>query len=109
MMAESACILGVFLEYGILNISFCAYIETSLSFNEIKFSWNRKAKDKWEAIAMVGEPFTLDNIVKLLRSSNYGEIIEEKDRFHPTSKYRLLLAAIHRFGSDMVIDAFKSL
>lgn len=109
MIPESACILGVFLEYGILNISFCVYIETSLSLNEIKSSWNRKARDKWEAVTMVGEPFTLDNIAKLLRSSNYGEVIEEGDRFHPTSKYRLLLAAIYRFGSDMVIDVFRSL
>ena len=109
MMPESVCILGIFLEYGILNVSVCAYIETSLSFNEIKFNWNRKAKDKWEAVTVVGEPFTLGNIAKLLRASKYGEIIEEKDRFHPTSKYRLLLAAIHRFGSDVVIDACRSL
>lgn len=103
---ESARILGIFLEYDTLNISFCAYVETSLSLDEIKFNWNRKAKDKWEAVTVVGEPFTLDNTARLLRSSHYGETIGGKNTFHPTSKYRLLLAAVCRFGSDSVTNAF---
>lgn len=106
---ESARILGIFLGYDTLNISFCAYIETSLSLDEIKSNWNRKAKDKWEAVTVVGEPFTLDNTARLLRSSRYGERIGKQNRFHPTSKYRLLLAAVCRFGSDSVTNAFECL
>ncbi len=101
--------LGVFLEYSILNTSFCVYIEAPLSFDELKLNWDSKAKDKWENATVVGEAFTLDNVTRLIQSNYYGETREKRGKFHPTSKYRLLLAAIYRFGSDEIIDALKSL
>lgn len=101
--------LGIFVEYNILNIGFCVYIETPQSFDEIKSNWEKRAKDRWEAVAMVGEPFTLENVVHLLRLNNYeAENGGTKNEFHASSKYRLLRAAIARFGLDTVADALKS-
>lgn len=102
-------ILGVFLEYNILNMAFCVYVKAPLSFDEIKSNWDTKAKDKWEAIKIVAEPFTLENIVRFLQLGYYGEIEAKREKFHSTSKYRLFLAAVNRFGLDAVNHAFKSL
>jgi len=108
MIPDDASVLGVFLEYGILNIGFCVHIKASLSLAEIKSNWETRARDKWEAVKVVGEPFTLDNVIKLLRLNHYGETREQANRFHPTSKYRLMLAAISEFGSDLVVNAIES-
>ncbi len=105
---DAVHILGIFLEYNILNIGFCVYIETPQSFDEIKINWEKRAKDRWEAAAVVGEPFTLENIVRLLRLSFFEtEHDGAKNKFHPSSKYRLLLAAMTRFGSHTITNALK--
>jgi len=105
--SEGADLLGVFLEYGILNLSFCMHIETSLLFNDIKQNWIAKARDNWEAIDVAGEPFTLDNLVRLLKSHGYKHTSGEIGRFHPSSKYRLLLLALRRFGWDAISGSLK--
>jgi hypothetical protein len=104
---EHISVLGVFLEYSILNIGFCVQIEAPFSFAELKLQWEMQAKDGWEAVAMTGEPFTLENAIRLLRSEHYPAE-EGRNRFHATSKYRLLLATIKRFGMDALLDAFKA-
>lgn len=104
---EDVSVLGVFLEYGILNLGFCVQIQTSLGFDEIRLSWGREARDSWEAVSVVGQPFTIGDVVDLVRSGGYGTTSDEFDRFHPTSKYRLLMAAIRRFGLDAVTGTLK--
>jgi hypothetical protein len=106
---ENVNMLGVFVEYGILNLGFLMYIETSFCFDEIRRNWAAGPKDKWEATAVVGEPLTLGNVVRLLKSTDYGKTSDGVSRFHPTSKYRLLLVAIRRFGWDAVTNAFNEL
>ena len=105
---DNACTLGVFLEYGILNIGFCVHIESPIPFDELYTNWNSQAKDTWENVDVMGVPFTLRNVARLLQSPHLEEIDGRIGNFHPTSKYRLLLAALHRFGSDAVKDALES-
>ncbi len=104
---ENVKMLGVFVEYGILNLEFCMQIETSLPLDEIRLFWKTEARDRWEATAVVGEPFTPENVARLLKSRTYGQTSNGIDHFHPTSKYRLILAAIHRFGWDTIVNAFE--
>src|SRR5262245_252070 len=100
--------LGVFLEYGILNIGFCIYLEPPLTFDELYTNWNSRTKDTWENVDVMGMSFTLSNIKRFLQLPRFENVIEGKvGNFHPTSKYRLLLAALHRFGFDAVKDALE--
>ena len=96
---------SVFLEFGILNLGFCSCIETPLCFDEIRYSWNAKARDKWEATDVVGEPFTPANVGRLFALNKYGAAPDEIGSFHPTSKYRLLSAAVRRFGWDAIVPS----
>jgi hypothetical protein len=105
---DNARTLGVFLEYGILNIGFCIFLESPLTFDELYTNWNSRTKDTWENVDLMGASFTLSNITRFLQSPRFENVMEGKvGNFHPTSKYRLLLAALHRFGLDAVKDALE--
>jgi hypothetical protein len=104
--AEDVRTLGVFLEYGILNIAFCVLLKSPLSFDELYSIWSSRAKKSWENVDVRGLPFTPGNVAALLQSPRLEKDMEGIDGdFHPTSKYRLVLAALHRFGTDAVKDA----
>jgi hypothetical protein len=104
---DSVRILSIFLQYDILNLAFCSYLEAPWSFDEIKANWDSKTRNKWENIAIVGVPFILDNVMELLRSHCFEERSGQQGQFHPTAKYRLLLSALSRFGTKTVFNALK--
>jgi hypothetical protein len=100
-------LLGVFLEYDVINIGFCAYLAAGMPFEEIKSNWEKRAKDQWENVAVVGVPFTLEQAATLLRGNGFGVEKGVRAGFHTSAKYRLLLASISRFGYDAIREALK--
>lgn len=100
MTLDMARVRSVFLEYGILNIGFCAILEPPLVFEEIVSNWTTSAVDKWENVGVEAVPFTIEHVRRLLASDHYHSTSGQPGLFHPTSKYRLLLAAASKFGWD---------
>ncbi|MCI0395819.1 MAG: hypothetical protein L0332_03265 [Chloroflexi bacterium] len=92
-------ILSIYREWhnGVINVAILAHVDRMSG--SIENAW-RQAVDEHEAQQIHFEPFMdLDNMLNILRTSSY-----KGGKFHPGSRYRLLLALLAEHGFETVIQ-----
>ncbi len=90
--------LGIASEWENLAYNVIGIVNVDLGSEDIIAGWKLHAPDKAEHSRIIALPFEQDFIYRLLQNdrvsvSEYGI---ENDRWHPTSRIRILLGALHR-------------
>ena len=85
---ENVRILSVFLESNILNISICALVRLDIDHRELSQIIRVLPRKDYE--------FTEWDYLDYEEMAR--ELVHPGRRYHPTSRYRMLLALIHRYG-----------
>lgn len=83
-------ILSVFLETGILNISLCGIVTLSITAEDME--------RLLRGMPYIDKEFTAWSFLEYTEDELINEIINGSMQFHPTSRFRLLMALMHRKG-----------
>jgi isopentenyldiphosphate isomerase len=95
---ENIRILAVFLEASILNIGLAAIVTLSIGRRELSGILEVLPRKDYE--------FTEFGYLSYQEMSK--ELVRPRKRYHPTSRYRMLLALIHRYGESDFARRFVS-
>ncbi|MBI4319367.1 MAG: hypothetical protein HY675_12840 [Chloroflexi bacterium] len=101
-------LLALLSEYQIVNPALVAYIAIPFTFDEL-LAWQRsipKAQREFEPERISGIPVDIDVLAGVAIREEFGAgHVPIDGRWHPTSRYRLLLTKVHRFGSHDTLEA----
>lgn len=87
---ENLRILSVFLESEILNISLCGFVKTNLQSDELRRIIRAVPRQDYEFVAWDFLDYEEEELISEIRSPSLP--------YHPSSRYRLLMAIMHRQG-----------
>jgi hypothetical protein len=93
---SSIKLLSVFLEADILNTALCVFAELRLTSRQLNSVLRAKPREDYE--------FTDWDFIDLDRQTLLTCIFRPTRRYHPTSRYRLLLTLLHRVGVPTAKD-----
>lgn len=87
---ENLRILSVFLESEILNASLCGFIKTNLTADQLRRILRGMPRRDYEFVAWDFLNYEPEELITEIRSPSLA--------YHPTTRYRLLMALMHREG-----------
>ena len=91
-------VLTVFLESDILAVSLCAHVVVDLSSKELDRVLDSLPRTDYE----------FSEWDFLSHEELLDELIHPKRQYHPTSRYRMFMALIRRFGEPRLAEMFFS-
>ncbi|MGH9751764.1 MAG: hypothetical protein ACREA2_03190 [Blastocatellia bacterium] len=90
--SEDARILSVFLEHTIMNLSLCALVRIKRDASSLDAHLTSKLRTDYE----------FGRTVFLSSDEALSEIVSPSLDYHPTSRYRMLMALFHAHGEDWI-------
>lgn len=104
VLKENVRLLSLFLEYSILNLTYCAHVEIPLSFQDLVHRWrDAHADPEFEDLQPVS--CDLEPLAGMLLSERCPLGLDGPGggAWHPTSRYRLLKFMLYKWGYDNVV------
>jgi len=113
-LVEGFDVLGVLVEFPILNPALVTFLRIDCSASQIRRSWKnlcQRSDSVPEVIALSFLPVQLESLIREWRSTVPSPQRESgtPGPWHPTSRFRLLVAMIHCFGVEDVVDVLMGL
>ncbi len=102
-------VLGVFLQYDILNLTFCAHVDLPVSSEELYHRWRESDPDP-EFTDLQAVSLDLDMLARILRSDRFpfGLSGPGGGSWHPTSRYRLARLMRLKWGYNELTAALET-